>query len=187
MMSLTIVSFLKTPGTNSVFFLNTINMMFPSVWHKLFNDLSTHKTHSCDMKWFLCLFLHRINTLSRICALHNAKICFCNIRWSSSNMNGALKDVSQKHNTDFLSKWTLPFALLHLHVMRVWYFRITQYFSGMVNAITHWLSLVRFPPIWQNGHRITRWIWRQQFKMAGGWDDMTMEEPYPRWSGVQHS
>lgn len=133
-----------------------------------------HTKHICaTWNGFCVCFLHRINTLSRICALHNAKICFCNIRWSSSNMNGALKDVSQKHNTDFLSKWTLPFALLHLHVMRVWYFRVTQYFSGMVNAITHWLSLVRFPPIWQNGHRITRWVWRQQFKMAGGWDDMT--------------
>ena len=91
-----------------------------------------HTKHICaTWNGFCVCFLHRINTLSRICALHNAKICFCNIRWSSSNMNGALKDVSQKHNTDFLSKWTLPFALLHLHVMRVWYFRVTQYFSDI--------------------------------------------------------
>jgi len=47
--------------------------------------------------------------------------------------------------------------------------------SGMVNAITHWLSLVKFPPILN----LTKWT--QNCKIlsstavqnGGGWDDMT--------------
>jgi len=146
--------------TDIVFTWNTINMMFPSLWHKPFNSVSRHKTHLCYMRWFLCCFFGMArNTLSRICALHHGRIYFCSISWSFGNMNGASKDASYdvmchfKHNTEFLSKRKLSFAWLHLDVMRVWYFRITQYFPGMVNAITHWLSLVKFPPI-QN---LTKW------------------------------
>jgi len=53
-------------------------------------------------------------------------------------------DVLQKRNTEFLSNWKLPFAFPSICMWwEFWYFRITQYFSGMVNAITHWLSLVK--------------------------------------------